>query len=63
MQTTWKSTQFWFSVLIAGLAQWSLIVGKIDGAMWTATLSLAALIFGIRKVLEHKDSPPAPPQG
>ena len=61
MFASWRSTHLWFSVLIVGLAQWSLIAGRIGGELWTATITAAIVLFGGRKMLEHKNGKPPTP--
>ncbi len=53
INTGWTSTQFWFSVIILAIAQWALVAGLIDGAMWTGAITIATAAFGVRKVVEH----------
>lgn len=46
-------TRLIVTLVLSGLAQWSLAMHWIDGAQWMAVVTLCAAAFGVTKGVEY----------
>jgi|GEM_PF-4262058 len=49
----WTSTRLWVCLIAMGLAQWGLVVQRINEQVWMAVVMTALGAFGIAKTVEY----------